>query len=636
MFSIRLRPVILASVVCAPLLASGSQPAMSSGSTASPTLAAMQQAAAHWTVPLGLIEAIGYTSTHWRMELANDGTVGPMHLRESPGGASLSDAAALSGRSAAELRTSVPANFDAGAAWLSAHSTGASTASLPSWRPAVAALLGERSAGAVYRLLATGITAPAPTGEAIAIAPNPGLASAAPGPGPRDTSAPSDYPGVSWVPADPNNYEAHVRPANPVIDLVIVHVAQGSYDGTVATFQNPAANASAQYVMRSSDGAATQMVREKDIAWSAGNLDYSSRSISLEHEGFVDDSSWFTDAMYQASARIVAAAVRKYDIPIDRRHIIGHNEVPDPNNPGQFGGRDHHTDPGPYWNWSKYMALVSQYAACPPARTGVVAAPAAAAEETAAVGTDCGLWVHRAGSPGFNPLGGTMIGAPAVTTAVSGLGPLYIGNFSNHNLYVRGGTQDWVPLTGGGGTAYCLDNPAAVVTGSSLTVACEGRDRGLWTASVALSPGVLPQVSGWTSAGGTLAAGPAVGVVGGGLLFAVIGTDSHVWTRGSAGFSQMSYRCYGHPALASSSSVAYFACHGVDGAVWYATNTGSTWSKARSLAGLVVNGVGIAVTGTGTTFYAEGLDRHAWHRGLTAGWTTDGGNIAYGAAAADS
>jgi len=39
---------------------------------------------------------------------------------------------------------------------------------------------------------------------------------------------------------------------------------------------------------------------------------------------------------------------RRYGIPADRAHIIGHNEVP---------GTDH-SDPGPTWNWTYYMSLV--------------------------------------------------------------------------------------------------------------------------------------------------------------------------------------------------------------------------------------------------------------------------------------
>ena len=85
-------------------------------------------------------------------------------------------------------------------------------------------------------------------------------------------------------------------------------------------------------------------------------------SIGIEHVGETYDPSGFTTAEYQASAHLVAWLVRRYDIPVDRKHIIGHYQVPDPKHPGLFGGYDHHTDPGPHWHWGYYMSLVRRYA----------------------------------------------------------------------------------------------------------------------------------------------------------------------------------------------------------------------------------------------------------------------------------
>ena len=124
---------------------------------------------------------------------------------------------------------------------------------------------------------------------------------------------------------------------------------QGSYAGSISWFQNPSAQVSAHYLIRSSDGAVTQMVRDKDIAWHAGNWTYNTQSIGIEHEGFVNDASWYTDAMYRSSAALTKYMCDKYGIPKDRSHIIGHNEVPGAT----------HTDPGPNWNWSYYMQLVT-------------------------------------------------------------------------------------------------------------------------------------------------------------------------------------------------------------------------------------------------------------------------------------
>ena len=47
-------------------------------------------------------------------------------------------------------------------------------------------------------------------------------------------------------------------------------------------------------------------------------------------------------------------------MPIDRKHLIGHADVPDGR--GGRGGSSHHTDPGPHWNWARYLRLVRSYA----------------------------------------------------------------------------------------------------------------------------------------------------------------------------------------------------------------------------------------------------------------------------------
>ena len=105
--------------------------------------------------------------------------------------------------------------------------------------------------------------------------------------------------------------------------------------------------AAAHYVVRK-DGHITQMIRELDVAYHAGNRSYNERSVGIEHEGFVDRPEDFTAEMYAASARLTAGICARYDIPVDREHIIGHVEVP---------GTDH-TDPGKHWDWDRYMKLV--------------------------------------------------------------------------------------------------------------------------------------------------------------------------------------------------------------------------------------------------------------------------------------
>lgn len=168
-------------------------------------------------------------------------------------------------------------------------------------------------------------------------------------------------PGVEQLPAAWANYE-HVHRAGSAIRLVVVHVTEASFGGTVAWFRNRHAQVSAHYVV-GRDGAVAQMVPNADVAWHAGNGWVNAHSIGVENEGIVEVPGTFTDAEYRASARVVAAILRRYRIPADRRHVIGHDQVPDPFHPGQFGGYSHHTDPGRYWDWQRYMGYVRAYLA---------------------------------------------------------------------------------------------------------------------------------------------------------------------------------------------------------------------------------------------------------------------------------
>jgi N-acetyl-anhydromuramyl-L-alanine amidase AmpD len=173
-----------------------------------------------------------------------------------------------------------------------------------------------------------------------------------------------DYPAAAIYAADPANYTAANRPYSDLINKIIIHVTQGAWAGALNWFTRPIAQASAHYVVRSSDGFVGQSVREKDIAWHSGNWLYNQTSIGIEHEGYFDNPNWFTDTMFRSSAQLAAYLANKYQIPIDRQHIIGHNEVPDPNNPGGLGGAGHHVNcPGYYWYWDLYMSYVLQYAA---------------------------------------------------------------------------------------------------------------------------------------------------------------------------------------------------------------------------------------------------------------------------------
>ncbi|MER6117216.1 peptidoglycan-binding protein [Streptomyces sp. NPDC001743] len=351
------RASVLAALTATVLAATGA-PALAGTDAGHPMNRAFEQAARRFDVPRDLLAAVGYGETRLdghsgRPSQANG--FGVMHLVSNPTHRTLEQAAGLTGESLAELRTDTAANILGGAAVLRRYADklgldARDRDDLGAWYPAVARYGGADGpaaalyADAVYTFLADGLDTVAPNGERISVTARPVSPQkgplASPGPDTRST----DYPSALWVPADPNNYATGRSAA---IDKVVIHVTQGSYAGSISWFQDPVSEVSAHYVIRSSDGQITQMVRDKDTAYHAKSANAS--ALGIEHEGFIDDPSWFTDSMYRSSAALTAYLCDRYGIPKDRAHIIGHSEAP---------GNDH-TDPGPYWNWTRYMELVA-------------------------------------------------------------------------------------------------------------------------------------------------------------------------------------------------------------------------------------------------------------------------------------
>nr|WP_308407836.1 peptidoglycan recognition family protein [Streptomyces somaliensis] len=158
-------------------------------------------------------------------------------------------------------------------------------------------------------------------------------------------------------PDDWGNYTVAGRPGNGQdIRYIVIHDTEGGYAGSLSVFQNPGTYASAHYLIRASDGLVTQMVENRNEAWHAGNKTLNTHSIGIEHEGYaIKEGSWYTEPQYESSAALVRHLAAKYRIPLDREHVIGHDEVP-----GALDTkvRPMHWDPGPFWDWNHYMALM--------------------------------------------------------------------------------------------------------------------------------------------------------------------------------------------------------------------------------------------------------------------------------------
>lgn len=124
-------------------------------------------------------------------------------------------------------------------------------------------------------------------------------------------------------------------------EAIVIHVMVGTLPGTDSWFANPASKVSAHYGIGKA-GQIHQYVDESNTAWHAGRIlnptwkemmrtstggyvNPNSYTLGIEHEG--DGKEQWTEAMYQASASLIATLCSRYQIPVDRAHIVGHREI---------------------------------------------------------------------------------------------------------------------------------------------------------------------------------------------------------------------------------------------------------------------------------------------------------------------
>src|SRR3954449_8307770 len=140
------------------------------------------------------------------------------------------------------------------------------------------------------------------------------------------------------------------------ISGIVIHDTEGRFIGSIRVLQRASTRGSAHFVV-SRRGQVVQLVPVTDVAWHAGNAWWNLHSIGIEHEGWAGRHA-YTEKEYRASAQLAAYLAHRWSVPLDREHVIGHGEVPNPFHPGHYGGASGHTDPGPFWAWAHYMRLV--------------------------------------------------------------------------------------------------------------------------------------------------------------------------------------------------------------------------------------------------------------------------------------
>lgn len=176
-----------------------------------------------------------------------------------------------------------------------------------------------------------------------------------------DPAKSSQYGPAIWNPAPTCNFSSR---SGTAVSAITIHTIQGTYAGAISWSQNCASSVSFHYVVRSSDGQITQMVLEEDKGWHVGSEN--PYTIGYEHEGYVDDPSWYTEAMYNNSADLSRDIINSgYGIP-SLRTFYGTATI-DVNvlgNCTKIKGHQHypnqtHTDPGINWDWEKYYRLIN-------------------------------------------------------------------------------------------------------------------------------------------------------------------------------------------------------------------------------------------------------------------------------------
>ncbi|MFO0552870.1 MAG: peptidoglycan recognition family protein [Polyangiaceae bacterium] len=346
-------------------------------------------------VPTDLMLAVAHIEGGLR--LADQREVHPDDLVEVAGvlelrhGAfdSLARGAELTHHTEAELSADLTLGTHAGALVLAelGHTDGATLDSpLEAWASAIERLSGHRTEAQrqdyrarVFSLLRTGGTLRARGGERIELAPHPEIPASLTmvPPGVKTQGGTPDYALAEWIPTSCTDKCNTTR--NASIEMIAIHDTEGGWDASVATLQNDPGK-SVHYIVDADGGRVGQFIPESYDGWHVGNSYYNNRMVGIENVGYagVDD---YQTALYETTAALVKDIASRNAIPLGRSHVVAHQEVPDganipqssppcPDSPGtciasgNYGGANHHSDPGVYWEWCQFMELAGGTCKC--------------------------------------------------------------------------------------------------------------------------------------------------------------------------------------------------------------------------------------------------------------------------------
>jgi hypothetical protein len=125
---------------------------------------------------------------------------------------------------------------------------------------------------------------------------------------------------------DPNIMNADDN--RKTIDRIVIHHNAGTSDeGARRTwYVSTGVGTSANYQVTPTK--IWGCVGEESVAYHAGKYSMNQRSIGIEHLNSTGAPSWLiAEETYKNSAKLIADICERYNIPIDRKHIIKHSEV---------------------------------------------------------------------------------------------------------------------------------------------------------------------------------------------------------------------------------------------------------------------------------------------------------------------
>lgn len=295
-------------------------------------------------------------------------------------------AAALLKQPASALRGSMKQSVRGGAALLASYQRKLQ-GSLPTdpgaWYAAVAEYdqasdLGtaDQFANRVYATISGGAARTTADGQIVALAADPSVVpqtaeahslAMAPQAATSATAPPTQCPSgmaCTFDLANDEKYDAANRPADgDTVRYIVIHDTEASAASTINSFTSPDAPYVAAHYVVAANGAVTQLVPDQDTGIHADNKTVNMHSIGIENEGYaLQNGSWFSEQEYESASELVKYLAGQFDIPLDRDHIIGHDEVPYTFDDPSLGQNNpvvtQHVDPGTYWDWGHFLSLV--------------------------------------------------------------------------------------------------------------------------------------------------------------------------------------------------------------------------------------------------------------------------------------